>query len=1398
MAEKSHIPLSKREGMIGPLRRLTSFIKERSTLVEVATETTSRSLSEIPPAENPNIAAYRLAQLQTYRERLSEQKEANRPEVTSRAIIQAPPQNNWIPVGPSAVRKGQAATAPVVSGRVQGFAIAPGGERMYVATANGGVWLSEDEGMSWVSLMDRTADAFSFDLDPSGNDPTTPITSRADSLACGAIAVDFGATQADDKIYVGTGEGHMAAMLVLDPDRLFILFGIGPVVSLNGGLTWQTESASTAATTLVSSGFYQMAVDPNQRDRVVAATTAGIYRREQIGSTGNYHWVQKVLPGPPTDHPSSLVMAETGGTTTFFAAFRDGRIYSSNDGNAWTQMGAQLPMLGISNLDRRITLAVHPNRPQVVYAFRGTGQVLRWETGDNNWVNVVGIPAAGNLVGGQGFYDLAISVSPETSHSDRIYLGGATVDADKDGNTPPVLPDSEWSAALYRCDLTIARTGASITGVTATFTYIGASVHADVHSLVFEPNNPNKFWVGCDGGVYFSHTPLGSGAIFQAKNDGLNTLTMNHLAMHPTEEAVMICGTQDNGAVRYSGEGLWEVAVAGDSGYVVMDWNNPYQVVATYLTKTISRSQNGGVNGSFGFANVSVPASGGDTSLFYAPVVSAPPAHLKVPSAPAPAAADSQVLAFGSRNPWISRNFGTSWNAIAPTAPGTGTALAPILSDEIRSLVFANTNKLYAGLMNGQVYRYDFVSGNNWTRTRIDNAAATPVANANPLSAVASGVPVTSIIVDPSDNTGNSIYLTLGGILTAGGVIDYRHVWHFDGSDWAARSGPAATPANQLLDVQHSSLAIDTESASGDLYVGADIGVWKSTDGGQNWAPMSSGLPDVAVMDLKILPSRKNGTTVIRPPLLRAATQGRGVWERTLDTANKHGVELFVRDTLLDTGRFITPNTASDPTDNTPGTLNHNASISIKIDTPNSAGLYQFSPNLDRSLSFSEYTDELEDRSTTVATHNDAVITSKVYVQVHNRGVLAADSVRVTLLLSPVNGRTDLPLNYHTEIQAGNPVNGDSWVTLGVKTVGNVRAAQPSIVAFDLPSSRLPNPSGLGGGNDSWNLLALIDHADDQFGLAARGGVTHRDVDQLTRESRHATQKLITVTAFAGPIPGALANIPLPGYIEIPESATTAGAPFDYFLAGAFRINDNFFEKMMSAVSVAPFSNTGFIDQNLVDPSAISLVQADNISIETDITLTNRTPLIWRARTMIEIGAKINAKGKGGQGGQAGDFGGSGGGGAAPGQPTQLPVSNAVIRPGGNAASNGANLPDHYGTRLLASIALCRGGAAGGGANPGAGGGIVCLYAPTIKFLAAGATNAAGNTVPGGSIDATGANGGAGNSGGGGGGMIILMADKVEGLESNGANQNVFVGGGNGTGGGGKGGAGRWMVLRNG
>jgi len=50
----------------------------------------------------------------------------------------------WLPAGPATVLGGQAESSPRVSGRVRDIAVSADGTRAYAATANGGIWYTDD------------------------------------------------------------------------------------------------------------------------------------------------------------------------------------------------------------------------------------------------------------------------------------------------------------------------------------------------------------------------------------------------------------------------------------------------------------------------------------------------------------------------------------------------------------------------------------------------------------------------------------------------------------------------------------------------------------------------------------------------------------------------------------------------------------------------------------------------------------------------------------------------------------------------------------------------------------------------------------------------------------------------------------------------------------------------------------------------------------------------------------------------------------------------------------------------------------------------------------------------------------------------------------------------------
>ena len=603
-------------------------------------------------------------------DRLGEYKrgKASRPAAMT-AMAVGPPgavvpgAKNWSPLGPSVVIHGQAKGLPSVGGRIAGIAVAPGGKIVYAASANGGVFRSDDGGMSWRSLMDA------FDLDPTNLASTT--------LACGAIAIDG---NDPNRVYVGTGEGNTNALFASRiVNSLPAYRGVGPVRTDDGGNTWKLESTAAGSPSLAGKAFFALAVDPANRESVIGATTDGLYQRVPKAG-GDAEWVKR----RPGIHSS--VVASASGATKFFAAEWGKGVFQSAGGSTWSVLGSGFPTGDVG----RIELGVQPNNPNSVYAIvTSTAGVLRAVfrlNGAGAWKEIKNPPDVLPVSQGrsQGDYDLAIAVDP--ADANLIYLGGSYFNADP------------FPASVWRCKVQASGSGFKMVGES-----IGVRAHADVHVLVHAPGDPNALWLGCDGGIFVNRDPRGSDN-FASRNDGLACLCPNYFGQHPTDPSIIFCGLQDNGTARTNGGPIWRHVNGGDGGYCVINWANPQQVIV-FANGTVYRATDGGQD------HGSWSSKAFPWSSMTEPIVS-PPYN---PTRPA----DANVVALGAgQEVNISNDFGATWPAAniisIPTAGG------------IFAMRFASASRLFVGTTTGQVFRLDR-KGGQWKVSRLDNAAGGPL-----------------------------------------------------------------------------------------------------------------------------------------------------------------------------------------------------------------------------------------------------------------------------------------------------------------------------------------------------------------------------------------------------------------------------------------------------------------------------------------------------------------------------------------------------------------------------------------------------------------------------------------------------------------------------------------------
>jgi photosystem II stability/assembly factor-like uncharacterized protein len=92
---------------------------------------------------------------------------------------------------------------------------------------------------------------------------------------------------------------------------------------------------------------------------------------------------------------------------------------------------------------------------------------------------------------------------------------------------------------------------------------------------------------------------------------------------------------------------------------------------------------------------------------------------------------------------------------------------------------------------------------------------------------------------------------------------------------WKSTDGGATftSISGNLPALPCSGLAVDPDNPT-IIYVGTDLGVWRTQDGGAIWSPYGTGLPNGVVGDLKIMEASR---------LLYAGMYGRGLWSTPLE-----------------------------------------------------------------------------------------------------------------------------------------------------------------------------------------------------------------------------------------------------------------------------------------------------------------------------------------------------------------------------------------------------------------------------------------------------------------------------------------------------------------------------------
>ena len=433
-----------------------------------------------------------------------------------------------------------------VGGRITDLILHPDDvNTMYVGTSVGGVWRSQDRGMTWHPIFEETGALSIGDLAMAPSDPQI--------------------------LYAGTGEANASA-------TSGAFFGNGMYRSDDGGETWSHAGLEG------SDHIGRIVVDPGDPERVFAAvagtlygpsTMRGVYR----SSNGGGSWEQ-VLFLTDTTACIDLVMNPLNPNTLYAAMWErvrypfrrsyagiTSRIYRSYDGGeTWTHLQNGLPF----NFDvGRIGIAMAPTDTSRIYAVttedpitnRLSG-VYRSSNSGDNWTRVDD-GTIGSAFSSFGWFFGNLRVHP--LDRDIVFLLGlntlVSTDAGKSWDFHNTLSD----------------------------------IHVDQHAFEMHPLDHDLQVMGNDGGVYISRRTA----------DGLEWRHVDNMpisqfyacTVDPQHPDRISGGMQDNGtSISTTEPGVWRDLFGGDGFQSIIHPNDSSTLYVEYqwgnLFKTVDAGEN--------------------------------------------------------------------------------------------------------------------------------------------------------------------------------------------------------------------------------------------------------------------------------------------------------------------------------------------------------------------------------------------------------------------------------------------------------------------------------------------------------------------------------------------------------------------------------------------------------------------------------------------------------------------------------------------------------------------------------------------------------------------------------------------------------------------------------------
>jgi photosystem II stability/assembly factor-like uncharacterized protein len=409
------------------------------------------------------------------------------------------------------------------------------------------------------------------------------------------------------------------------------------------------------------------------------------------------------------------------------------------------------------------------------------------------------------------------------------------------------------------------------------FSSTGGGAHGDWHDLWIDPRNPKYLIGGDDGGLWTSY----DGGNRWHKNQNLPISQFYHVSVDNKDPYKVYGGLQDNstwvGDTAYGGgitNARWENLYGGDGFWAVVDPSDPEAVYVEAQGGFISR-----IDRRTMVARDIKPTPGYKEKLRFnwnSPIHASP--------------TQKGTIYLGAQFLFRTRDRGDTWQRISPDLTTndpekqkqelSGGITVDNSSAETHTTIYSisesprNANVIWVGTDDGNV-QVTQNSGARWTN----------------VTGNITGLPPASWV--------SWVEASRFDAATAYAAFD-RHTygdmtpWVYKTTDYGKTWKRIVSPDQGVRGYAH---VIKEDSVERNLlFVGTELGLWISVDGGAKWAEFKAGeFPAVAVRDLQIQ-ARDNDLVL--------ATHGRGIWivdditplrALTAQTLEKHTAFLPVR-----------------------------------------------------------------------------------------------------------------------------------------------------------------------------------------------------------------------------------------------------------------------------------------------------------------------------------------------------------------------------------------------------------------------------------------------------------------------------------------------------------------------